>query len=144
MEHALQHLVVKTQGCIKCSLCGSSLEGPVWPHFSYGCQVVFDDFDNEGIQATNHLCLRAADDILYGVDEGFVVFQNFMWLTPLTSSMTMSILGAPTAWTFQAASLVEMGLAASSASRSAPESVALVSQHFVSPRIVPFTESDML
>ena len=51
--------------------------GPVWPHSSYGCQVGFEDFDNEGIQATNHLCLRAAGDILHGVDEA-------LWLRGLS------------------------------------------------------------
>ena len=39
--------------------------------------MVFDDFDNEGIQATNHVCLRAADDILHGVDEA-------LWLRGLS------------------------------------------------------------
>ena len=59
LEFSLQRLVTKAEGYAKCSLCGASVEGPVWPHFAYGCQTVAEDFDNESIQTTNHLCLRA-------------------------------------------------------------------------------------
>ena len=71
MERSLQHLVSKTDGCVKFSLCGTSVEGPVWPHFAYCCQVVADDFANDSIQATNHLCHRAAEDIRLGIDHAF-------------------------------------------------------------------------
>ena len=71
MEFSLQHLVSKADGYVKCSLCGASVEGPVWPHFAYGCQTVADDFENESIQMTNHLCMRAFEDIRLGIDQPF-------------------------------------------------------------------------
>ena len=77
MEFSLQHLVTKAEGYVRCSLCGASLEGPVLPHFAYGCQVVANDFDNESIQATNHFAMRAFEDISLGIDQAF-------WLRGLT------------------------------------------------------------
>ena len=71
MEYSLQHLIDKTDGYVRCSLCGASVEGPVWPHFAYGCQKVADDFSNESIQITSHLALRALEDIRLGIDQAF-------------------------------------------------------------------------
>ena len=71
LEFSLQHLVTKADGYVKCSLCCASVEGPVWPYFAYGCQTVAEDFENESIQLTNHLALRAYEDIRLGIDQAF-------------------------------------------------------------------------
>ena len=63
MEMAVQHLAIKNQGYIQCSLCKQSLETAVWPHLVYSCPSIPSDFDNEGIQANGHLCLSAAGNL---------------------------------------------------------------------------------
>ena len=63
MEFSLQHIAEKQDGYIRCTLCGQSLEGPIWPHVVYGCSDICNDFENEAIQSTNQFCLEAAEDI---------------------------------------------------------------------------------
>ena len=63
METLVQHLAIKQDGYVKCSLCGEVLEGPVWPRVAYSCQAICTDFGNEAIQGTNLFCLEAGEDI---------------------------------------------------------------------------------
>ena len=68
MEVAVRHIVVKQQGYIQCSLCSQVLETAVWPHLCYSCPAIQNDFDNADIQATGHLCLKAAEDLRNGAN----------------------------------------------------------------------------
>ena len=71
MELAVRHIAIKSQGYVQCSVCKQSLETAVWPHLCYSCPAIQNDFDNEGIQATGHLCLRAAEDLNKGTNIAF-------------------------------------------------------------------------
>ena len=55
MEVSVQHAAANDNGCIKCRLCGESLDGPVWLHLVYTCTAMCTDFEDEGIAATGHL-----------------------------------------------------------------------------------------
>ena len=63
MEVFLQHLASNINDYVKCNLCGSPLEGDIWPHVSYSCTHVANKFDNVATQDTNPLCLVAAEDL---------------------------------------------------------------------------------
>ena len=107
--------------------------------------MVFDDWDNEGIQATNHLCLRATDDILHGVDKA-------MWLRGLSELQVADPFDlkydyvnswGPDRLDVSGCTLGGDGSGGKCGKQIRTRKCGLVSLHFVSPRIGPFTESDM-
>ena len=69
MEASIQHLASNKDGYVKCNLCGSPLEGEIWPHVAYCCTHVANDFDNIATQETNPLCLVAAEDLRNHVNQ---------------------------------------------------------------------------